>query len=89
MDRNSASKRGESLTGGFLMTRIRQVLKDIPFLIHLAVYAGVNLLLFIINMLTNPGTIWFVWPLVGWGIGVLGHGILVYLNTKAPPSPRP
>jgi uncharacterized RDD family membrane protein YckC len=71
------------------MTRIRQVLKDIPFLIHLAVYTGVNLLLFIINMLTNPGTIWFVWPLVGWGIGILGHGILVYLNTKATPSPRP
>ncbi len=71
------------------MTRIRQVLKDIPFLTHLAVFTGVNSLLFIINMLTNPGTIWFVWPLVGWGIGVLGHCILVYLNTNAPPSPRP
>ena len=62
----------ESLAGRTLMTRIQQVLKDVPFLIHLAVYAGVNLLLFIINMLTNPGTIWFVWPLVGWGIGVIG-----------------
>ncbi len=71
------------------MTRFQQVLKDVPFLIHLSVYGGVNLLLFIINMLTSPGAIWFVWPLVGWGLGVLGHGVLVYINAQATPTTRP
>ena len=71
------------------MSRIRQVLQDIPFLIHLAVYAGVNLLLFIIDMLTSPGMIWFVWPLVGWGIGLFGHGLLVYLSKKPPTATPP
>lgn len=51
------------------------------FFMHLAVYAGVNLLLIIINLLTTPGNLWFQWPLLGWGIGLIFHGLRVFAFT--------
>jgi hypothetical protein len=47
------------------------------FYVHLGMYLVVNLGVFIINMLTNPAKRWFLWPLIGWGIGVLIHGIAI------------
>lgn len=41
--------------------------------IHLGVYVIVNTALFAINMLTSPDTLWFFWPLIGWGIGLALH----------------
>jgi hypothetical protein len=41
--------------------------------IHLGVYVIVNTVLFAINMITSPDTLWFIWPLLGWGIGVALH----------------
>lgn len=32
------------------------------------VFVAVNILLFTINMITNPTHIWFIYPLLGWGI---------------------
>ena len=40
------------------------------FYTHLTVYVLVNLLLFTINVLTSPDSLWFYWPLMGWGIAV-------------------
>jgi hypothetical protein len=40
------------------------------------VYVLVNLLLVGINLLT-PGRLWFYWPLLGWGIGLLAHFVAV------------
>ena len=48
------------------------------FYIHLTVYVIVNLGLFIINMMTSPETLWFIWPLMGWGIAVVLHGLRVF-----------
>ena len=39
------------------------------FYIHLTVYVVVNLILFSINMIVSPDSLWFIWPLMGWGIG--------------------
>ncbi|UCF79836.1 MAG: 2TM domain-containing protein, partial [Candidatus Eiseniibacteriota bacterium] len=36
-------------------------LKD--FYSHLIVYVLVNITLFMVNMLTSPGHLWFYWPL--------------------------
>lgn len=47
------------------------------FYIHLIVYVLVNLFLFVLNMLTSPRYLWFYWPLIGWGIGVVGHAFSV------------
>lgn len=49
------------------------------FLVHAVVYAAVMLLLLIINLLTSPGTLWFIWPLLGWGLAVVLHGARVFL----------
>ena len=45
------------------------------FKIHLTAYIVVNTLLITINLLTNPTIYWFVFPLIGWGIGVSMHYI--------------
>jgi hypothetical protein len=48
------------------------------FYVHLTVYVLVNLLLFTINMLTSPDSLWFYWPLMGWGIAVALHALRVF-----------
>lgn len=51
-------------------------LKD--FYHHLAIYIIVNIGLFILNMISSPGHLWFYWPLFGWGIGIISHAISVF-----------
>ena len=48
------------------------------FYIHVSVYLIVNAGLFGINMLSDSDSLWFYWPLLGWGIGVAIHGFSVY-----------
>lgn len=33
----------------------------------------------IINNLTSPGYQWWLWPALGWGIGVFSHFLSVFL----------
>lgn len=49
------------------------------FYTHLSVYAAVILFLAILNLLTSPGTIWFHWPMLGWGIAVVIHAFAVFI----------
>jgi len=48
------------------------------FYIHLFVYIIVNIGLFLLNVLTSPDSLWFYWPLLGWGIGILAHAFSVF-----------
>ncbi len=57
----------------------KKVEAKMGFYIHLAVYVGVNLLLIIINLTSSPQTLWFKWPLFGWGIGLFFHGLSVFV----------
>ncbi|MBY0528106.1 MAG: 2TM domain-containing protein [Gemmataceae bacterium] len=51
--------------------------------IHLVVYVVVNAFLVAVNLVTTPDQLWFQWPLVGWGLGILFHaGLLLYLSTR-------
>ena len=50
------------------------------FYIHLTVYVIVNLGLFFINMMTSPETLWFIWPLMGWGIAIVLHAVRVFVE---------
>jgi len=43
----------------------------------IALYVVVNIVLFVIDMLTTGGT-WFYWPLLGWGIGMAAWGVEIY-----------
>jgi hypothetical protein len=45
---------------------------------HLAAYVVVNAALVLINLLTSPRDLWFMWPLLGWGIGVALHALSVF-----------
>ncbi len=56
----------------------RKVNIRLGFYRHLGVYLGVNILLLIINLATNPDKLWFQWPLLGWGIGVFIHALNVF-----------
>jgi 2TM domain len=47
------------------------------FYIHAGVFAAVMLVLLIINAVSG-GTWWVQWPLLGWGIGLLAHGLAVF-----------
>ena len=49
------------------------------FFVHAAVYAAVMVFLVLINVVTSPGVIWFVWPLIGWGFALALHGVGVYM----------
>jgi hypothetical protein len=43
------------------------------FYIHLTAYLVVNAFLLFINLATSPERLWFYWPLLGWGIGIIAH----------------
>jgi hypothetical protein len=51
----------------------------IGFYIHLAVYAFVNAGLIAINLSTSPEHLWFKWPLLGWGLGLVCHALAVFV----------
>lgn len=51
------------------------------FYVHVFVYAAVILMLVAINLFTSPDVIWFIWPLMGWGLAVLLHAAVVFLMT--------
>lgn len=59
----------------------KRVEAKIGFYIHLAVYVGVNILLIVINLVTAPRHLWFIWPLIGWGIGIFFHGMSAFFFT--------
>lgn len=43
-------------------------------LIHATVYVAVNILLVVVWALTWTRFPWFVFPILGWGIGLAAHG---------------
>jgi hypothetical protein len=45
----------------------------IGFFINAAIYALVNILLIVINLVFVPQFLWFFFPLIGWGIGLTMH----------------
>jgi uncharacterized membrane protein len=57
----------------------RQILRRRAFLVHLAVYAAVNVMLVGVWALAGGGFPWFLFPLMGWGVGVVAHAATAYL----------
>jgi len=57
----------------------RRAEEKIEFFTHLAVYAVVNVVLIVINLLTSRGYYWFYWPLLGWGIGIAFHAMNTFV----------
>jgi hypothetical protein len=57
------------------------VLGDTGFFFHFSAYVLVNVILIAVNLLLTPDKLWFYWPLLGWGIGILAHGLAVHFST--------
>lgn len=45
--------------------------------IHASVYIAVNLLL--VTLASMSGRSWAIFPVLGWGIGLAAHGVVVFL----------
>lgn len=45
---------------------------------NLIAYITFNGFFLILNLQTSPNDLWFFWPLLGWGFGVLFHAIRVF-----------
>jgi len=45
---------------------------------NLISYVVVNCFLVAINLVTTPSHLWFYWPLLWWGVGVVFHGLKVF-----------
>jgi len=46
---------------------------------NLITYAVINVILIIINLVTSPGSLWFYWVTIFWGIGILLHASKVFV----------
>jgi hypothetical protein len=59
----------------------RRVKAKMGFYTHFAIYAFVNVVLFLgsWNETGSVGLDWFTWPLIGWGIFVLFHFLSVFV----------
>jgi len=62
----------------------RNVQRKKEFKIHLAVYLAVNAFLVGIFLVTSRNVFrayfWPIWPMLGWGLGVIIHGAVTYLG---------
>lgn len=57
----------------------RRILRRRAFLVHAAVYVAVNLMLVGVWALAGGGFPWFLFPLMGWGVGLVAHGASAHL----------
>lgn len=58
----------------------KRVQNRTSFVTHLAMYVVMNAGFVAIWFLTGRGYPWFVWPLLGWGIGILAHAITLVVG---------
>lgn len=68
---STTSKQDEQLA-------LAKVRKLRGFYIHVVQYVLVITVLAIINLVTHPTKLWFLWPAFGWGIGILAHAAATF-----------
>lgn len=56
----------------------KRVAQKKGFYSHLGSFIAVNLFLFLLNILTFEGDLWFFFPLISWGVGLLIHYFTVF-----------
>ena len=45
---------------------------------HLTVYLLCNPIVIVVNLMTSPGYLCFIWSLMGWGIAIVLHGLKAF-----------
>ena len=69
----------EFALAAFREREARQILKRRTFYLHLSVYLAVQVMLVANWALVGGGFPWFLFPLLGWGVGVVAHGASAFL----------
>ena len=49
---------------------------------HLFAFMAINGFLVLLNLVVSPGYFWAIFPMLGWGLGLLLHGIKVYISNS-------
>ena len=56
-----------------------EYVRDIKgFYTHLAIYVISVIAMAATNLLMGTDYLWFIWPALGWGLGVIAHGLTVF-----------
>ncbi len=55
--------------------------KRAAFKVHAFLYIIIIVFLGIINLATSSHYLWFFWPALGWGLGVVIHGFVTYAGS--------
>ncbi|HET7232988.1 MAG TPA: 2TM domain-containing protein [Longimicrobium sp.] len=63
----------------------RRVKEKAGFYGHFAVFAVTIGFLALVNLMTNPHHLWFVYPLAGWGVGVMFHFLGTFVLADGSP----
>lgn len=59
--------------------KVLQQVKEIKgFYTHLIQFVVIVSALGLINHMTSPGHYWIVWVIIGWGAGIIAHGLSVF-----------
>ena len=58
------------------------------FLVHLAIFLVANLGLVALWKLAGGGYPWFLWVLIPWGMGMVGHGLTLLIGPESPVEER-
>lgn len=72
----------QSTENGAYEKAVKRVKELKGFYGNLISYCIVIPFLIIVNLMTSPHEIWFYWPMLGWGIGLLAHGMSVFAIGK-------
>jgi hypothetical protein len=81
LDVDELEQRIDAALAARTLDELAELKRDLPtppqsdFGEHLRVYAAVQLLLVAIWAVTGAGYFWPVWPFMGWGIGLVLHGV--------------
>ena len=81
LDADELERRVEAALGARTLDDLATLKDDLPEIVpsefgeHLRVYLAVNALLVAIWAVTGAGYFWPVWPLMGWGLAVVLHGV--------------
>ena len=52
------------------------------FFLHLLLYIAITTILVVINIIITPQTIWSEWIVIGWGLAVLIHELVIFVFSK-------
>lgn len=61
----------------------KRVEERLGFLVHVAMYVLVNTGFIVAWRLTGSSYPWFIWPLIGWGAGLLAHALAYWFGPSS------